>query len=155
MIGLGRVAAGDDGVGPAVLAELRRRGVPAGVELVEARDPSLVVELVGGVDVVVLVDAVVAEGVAPGTVVEAGPGELAARTVRPLTTHGIDAARALELARVLDPAGVAARIVVVGVAIEPGGGPGFGLGPAVAAGVGEAAERVLALLGGAPAAGEP
>ena len=44
VIALGQAAAGDDGVGFAILEEIRRRGVPAGVELTSAPDPTALLE---------------------------------------------------------------------------------------------------------------
>jgi hydrogenase maturation protease len=145
VIGLGQPAAGDDGVGIAVLERLHADGVPPGVELRRAVEPTALVELLT-VDVpVVLVDAV-ASGT-PGEVLELGPDELAGRGAAPYSTHGLDVEGAIALARALEPRLTPSlRIVAVGITRPPRPAPG--LSPAIAAAVPRAAARVRALVGG-------
>jgi hydrogenase maturation protease len=145
VIGLGQPAAGDDGVGVAVLERLRTDGVPPGVELVRAVEPTALVELLAVQVPVVLIDAVASA--APGEVLELGPDELAGRGAPPYSTHGLDVERAIALARALSPRITPAlRIVGVGIARPPL--RATGLSPAVAAAVPRAAERVRALVEG-------
>jgi hydrogenase maturation protease len=144
VIGLGQRTAGDDGVGLAVLEALARRGVPAGVELVQAAEESALVDLVETPLPVVLVDAVL--GTPAGEVVTLAPEELESHRRGPVSTHGLGVPRALALARAVAGARVAPAIHVVGITIARAEPYGPGLSPAVAAAVPRAAERVLALV---------
>ena len=146
VIGLGQPAAGDDGVGLAVVDALRACGAPAGVELVRAPEDAALVSLLETSAPVVLVDAVI--GSPAGEVVELDPAELARRDARGVSTHGIGVADAIALARALVPDGVAPSIRVVAVTIERPARHGAGLSPAVAAALPRAVARVLALVGG-------
>jgi hydrogenase maturation protease len=146
VIGLGQPAAGDDGVGLEVVACLRRRGVPEGVELLMVPEPSALIPLLITSAPVVLVDAVLATS--PGQVLTLTPGMLAERRPRPLSSHGLDLCQAVELARVVGGAAVSGCIRIVGVSIVRPRGVGYGLSPAVAAAVPGAAGRVLGLVGG-------
>ncbi len=147
VVGLGQPAAGDDGVGLEVVAYLRRRGVPAGVELLMVREPSALVPLLlAGTAPVVLVDAAVGDAVLgdpPGSVLDLTVDLLARRTPRPVSSHGLDLGGAVELARVLGDGEVSGRIRVVAVAIARPRGLSCGLSPEVAAAVPVAAARVL------------
>ncbi|MBI4613547.1 MAG: hydrogenase maturation protease [Planctomycetes bacterium] len=148
VIGIGEPSRGDDGVGLAVLGELRARGAPPGTELIEARDPSALVNLLVGIPLAILVDAV-AGGGPPGSVLILHPEDLEGAGVRPLSSHGIGVPGAIDLARTLFPEHAARRIEVVGIAIPFPAPPaaGTGLSPDVARAVPAAAEQVLSLLG--------
>lgn len=146
VIALGQAAAGDDGVGFAVLEALRQRRVPDGVELLQASDASAIISLLETSAPVVLVDAAV--GRSPGDVLELSPAELAGQGVQPLSSHGMGLAQAVELAAVLSPEKVSRSIRVVAVTIARPERYGHGLSPVIAAAVPRAAERVLSLIGG-------
>jgi hydrogenase maturation protease len=145
VIGLGQGAAGDDGVGLAVLEALARGGVPAGVELVRAAEESALVALVETPLPVVLVDAVL--GTPAGEVVTLAPEELESRGLRAVSTHGLGVPQALALARVVAGERTAPAIRIVGITIERAEPYTQALSPAVAAAVPRAVERVLALVG--------
>jgi len=144
VIGLGQPAAGDDGVGLAVLDALRGTPLPRDVELVAAPDASALVDLLAGADSVVLVDAVL--GGTPGAVLDLAPEDLARRGAPTFSTHGISVPQAIELAQVLGD-GPPPALRIVGVVVERPSAPGVGLSPAAAAAVPAAAARVRALLG--------
>jgi hydrogenase maturation protease len=146
VIALGQAAAGDDGAGLAVLVELRRGGVPDGVELLHAAEDGALITLLQTPEPVVLVDAVV--GGAPGEVLELGPEELATSGVHPVSTHGIGAAQAIALARTIGPATVSPAIRIVGITIAPPARYVQALSAPVAAAVPRAAARVRALVRG-------
>ena len=93
---------------------------------------------------VVIVDAVL--GSPPGRVLDLAPSDLAAGDLRPVSTHGLGVAQAIELARAVAPAGVAPCIRIVGVTIERPARYVQALSPPVAAAVAPAAARVRALL---------
>jgi hydrogenase maturation protease len=143
VVGMGQKVAGDDGVGLAVLDELRRRSLPPGTVLVHLREPMDLIELLERQARVVLVDAVLASP--PGVVVELGPEELSENAAQPASSHGMGAAQAIRLAQTLSP-GVEPRLCVVAVTIARPERYAIGLSPAVAAAVPEAADRVLSLL---------
>lgn len=145
VIALGQAAAGDDGVGLAVLEALRTRGVPAGVELVRAPEDVALVSLLETRAPVVIVDAVL--GNPAGEVLELAPAELARRGGRAVSTHGIGVPEAVELARALAPTAVTPSIRVVAVTIARPARYEQRLSPAVAAALPRAVERVLALVG--------
>jgi len=140
VVGIGQLAAGDDGVGLAVARVLAARGV----ETRESADASVLLSLLEAGRRVVLVDAVAGAG-APGSVLQLDVGALASGPT-PLSSHGIGVAEALELARTLYGAQSVARVEIVGVAItRPGGASSFGLSPAVAAAVEPAAALAASL----------
>lgn len=136
VVGIGQLAAGDDGVGLLVARVLAARGH----EVRESADASILLGLFEAGCRVVLVDAVVGGG-PPGTVMRLGPRELAAG-VAPLSSHGLGVAETLELARTLygEPA-----IAIVGVAIDRPEHASLAVSPAVAAAIEAAAALVAAL----------
>ncbi|MBA3905936.1 MAG: hydrogenase maturation protease [Pseudonocardiales bacterium] len=149
--GIGNTFLSDDGFGVEVIAGLRDRELPEGVEVVDTgiRGMHLAYQLLDGYDVLVLVDAV-ARGSVPGTlyILEHdldSPRESGAA----LDAHGMDPAAVLDLldglatAMGLDrPVG---RVLVVGC--EPDRlEEGMGLSPAVAAAVAPAVDTVIELV---------
>ncbi len=148
IVALGQRAAGDDAVGLAVLDALRRAALPPGTELVEAAEATALVDLLVTDRPVVVVDAVVGPG-RIGEVLALDAGALATSTDRPVSTHGVDVAQALALARVLSPETAARSIAIVAVRIAPPARFTHGLSDAVAAAVPRAVSTVLACLGGA------
>ena len=147
VIGIGQPAAGDDGVGIAVLRYLRAQAGLSGADLVEAAEPSALIPWLEGADPVILVDAVLGGG-APGTVLRLTPESAAASAVQPLSTHGMGVVQAVELARALAPEAVATRIWIVGVCIAQPERYAHALSPAVEQAVPHAATLVVELLGG-------
>lgn len=144
VVGMGQTAAGDDGVGRAVLDELGRRSVPRGTELIHLADPMSLVSLLESAERVVLVDAVLASP--PGVVVELGAEELSSKASQPASSHGLGAAQAIELARSLSPTAIP-DVRVVAITIGRPDRYRMGLSPEVAAAVPKAADRILELLG--------
>lgn len=147
VVGLGRRWFGDDAVGPLVIDALRRRAVE-GLELIEANDPSDLVELVQTGLPVVIVDAAIRVGgparPTPGRVEVLDP-----RTLRPdvglgLSSHGVDVSTALRIAETL--AGVDGVAPSIELVIVHARAPGEGLPrlhPEVEAAIPEAVTRVL------------
>jgi len=142
IVGIGQPVAGDDGVGIAVLDELRRRRVPPGAELVPLVDPTELVALLEGPARIIVIDAV--RATPAGAVIELDPEELAVTAAHP---HGLGVAQAIALARVLSPNVAPPRVRIVGVTIGPPERGRCGLSPGVAAAVPVAAARVLVVLG--------
>jgi len=141
---VGQQWAGDDGVGLAVIRELRR--LNSQLDLVEIDDPARLIELLcEGADPVVIVDAVMDDGPA-GRVLLIDCRRGAPRLQsHPLSTHGIDPMQAIELARAAHPGRVASRIFVIGVTIVEASGPGHNLSAPVQAAVARAAARAIAI----------
>ena len=79
-------------------------------------------------------------------------GALAAG-VRPLSSHGLGVAEALEVARALHGDGAVGEVQIVGVVIERPRAPGSGLSPAVAAAVAPAAALARRLARAQPITG--
>jgi hydrogenase maturation protease len=117
VIGCGNLDGGDDAIGlSAVRGAAQALRSRPNVDVVEAGMPVRVLELMTGVDAVVLVDAVrtIGERRPPGTVVrvEAGPEGLPAGMRPQLSSHGIGLADAVHLASAL---GASPRVVLIGV----------------------------------------
>jgi hydrogenase maturation protease len=127
VIGCGNPDAGDDAVG--LLAVERARpeleSLP-GVEVVQAGLALRVVDLLEGVDAVIVVDAVRAPrgGRSPGTLVrvEAGPDGLPADVRSSLSSHGFGVAEAIGLAAALDRAPAVVFLGVEVADVTAGGG---------------------------------
>ena len=149
VIGLGSADRGDDAVGPEVSRAVAERGLP-GVRSLESENPTGLLELWSGHDVVVVVDAVRSGGPV-GSIHQLETGDGAPRMPERAWwatgrggTHAFGLAAAVELGRALHR--LPARLVVVGVEADSFeyGAP---LTAPVAAAVPAAAERVLAVLG--------
>jgi len=100
VIGVGNPYRADDGVGPAVLAELERRR-PPGVDLIVADgEPSQLLDAWAGRDLAVVVDAVLCDPSTPGRIHRTHlPDLLPGATA---STHGLGIPDALRLAEVLE-----------------------------------------------------
>jgi hydrogenase maturation protease len=149
IIGIGNVLAGDDAVGPHVVAVLEARfELPDGVEVIDAGTPGYdLTAFLVGLDAVVLVDAVKAKG-APGEVRTFDRASiLEKRPVLALSPHEPGVREALLNAEFM---GVTPPVVRL-VGVIPGGNTtGLGLSAEVRAAVPAAVEAVareLAALG--------
>ena len=139
VVGIGQLAAGDDAVGLLVARNVAAKGIVAR----ECADASLLLTLLGDGRRVVVVDAVVGGG-APGTVSKLDAGALGSGP-RPLSSHGLGVAEAIELARALYGEGAVALLSIVGVVIEPPTDVAMGLSEAVAAAIEPASQLVTML----------
>lgn len=136
VIGIGNEFRRDDGIGPAVAAELTARNLP-GVRVVAcAAEPAALLEAWAGAGRAVLVDAAV--GDQPGRVRTCGLDALAEPS--PVSSHDLSVRQAYELGRALGRAPESVAVVTVDVADT---GHGQGLSPAVQAALPEAARAVL------------
>lgn len=145
VVALGQRAAGDDGVGLAVLDRLREHA-PPGVELVELADASALIPLIETSAPLVVVDAVVMDGRSAGDVVEL-EAEALPPGARPVSSHGIDLCQAIAIGRSL--AGRDAntpRIRLVAIAIELPICGSFGLSRRVEAAIPRAVHAVWSAL---------
>ena len=132
VIGCGNLDAGDDAVGLLAVREARA-SLPPEVEVVEAGLALRVLDLLDGVDAVVVVDAVRAQhgGRVPGVLIraEGGSGGLPVELRSSLSSHGLGLSEAVGLAGALGPL---PRVVFVGVEVADLVA-GHGLSPAVGA----------------------
>lgn len=146
---LGNPLMGDDGAGAAVLEELRRRGVPAGVRLYDAGAAGidLLMEL-EGVNTLILLDALASEDPAGTVRVLEGEEIFHYAEGRGMGSHQPSLAGTLRLAGRLGL--MPARVAVVGITARQFA-LGAGLSQEVADAVTRAADAVQALLGAAAA----
>jgi hydrogenase maturation protease len=140
VIGLGQPAAGDDGVGVAVIVRLRADRALEAVSCETAAEASILVERLQTGVPVVIVDALVGGGRAGDVLVL--DVESLAGDVRPLSTHGISVAQAIALARTLAPEAVSPMIRVVGIVVEAARAGETKLSPAIVAAVPAACAKV-------------
>jgi hydrogenase maturation protease len=146
VVAFGQTAAGDDGVGLAILVELRRASLPKSIESIHLRDPVDLVPLLTEYARLVLIDAVIAQPV--GAILDLDLEQLATQVRSPLSCHGLRVTQAIELARSLDSNLALPEIRIVAVGIERPDQSKMGLSPAVAAAIPGAAKRVLLILQG-------
>jgi hydrogenase maturation protease len=123
VIGVGNRDRGDDGIGPAIIDDLSCRVGDDVVTIVREGDLAVLPLLWESNDDVVIVDANVSSGPI-GELREIDPGQLTPSAG--MSTHGLDVADAIRLARRLD--WLPARLRVFGVS-----GRDFGHGPMSAA----------------------
>jgi hydrogenase maturation protease len=139
VIGVGNELRRDDGAGPAVIAELRRRSLKDVCLVVSDGEPSRLIDLWSGVDLAIVVDAVLAAAEEPGrvreldSVREALPGA---------SSHALGLGVAARLGEALGRMPARLRIYVIEGADF---GYGSGLCPPVARAVTEVADRIAAL----------
>jgi hydrogenase maturation protease len=138
VIGVGNEYRRDDGVGPAVVTRLRRRGLP-GVRLEECDgETGRLLELWRDATLVVIVDAVRTEHPQPGRVHRRSLRHPAV-VGRAASSHSSDLGGAVELARAL---GRLPQVLLL-YAVEAGDTSfGAGLSPPVAAAVDRVADEI-------------
>jgi hydrogenase maturation protease len=142
IIALGQRAAGDDGVGVAVLEALRALAPPE-LELHEISADLDVMGLLQTAQPVLLLDGLV--GGVPGAVRVLSLEQLCAVSPSLVSTQGFGLLEAITLARELEPARTSPNIRAVTVGIARPDAPRDGLTAEVAAAVPRAAEIVLDL----------
>jgi hydrogenase maturation protease len=143
IVGLGRLDRGDDGVGPAVVAGLALDD-RLDVESMLLDDPTALIDLWTGRELVIVVDAV-SSGSPPGTIhtIDATTGPLPQRPWAASGSHAFGLGAAVELARVLGR--LPDHLLLVGIEVETTD-HGQALSPAVAAAVEPAATAVSEVL---------
>lgn len=140
VIGIGNSFRRDDGIGPAVAAEIARRALPGIRVLRCAAEPTAILDAWEGATRVVLIDA--ARGGILGRVRRCAVAEL----VEPVavSSHDLSLRQTVELGRALGRVPDSVTVVSVDVADT---GHGEGLTPAVQAALPEAVRVVLEILG--------
>jgi len=139
IIGLGNLLRGDDAVGLLAARRLRER-VDDRTEVVEAEMAGVeILELMAGARVVILIDAT-RSGHAPGTMhrLDAAIGPIS-QTLFPHSSHALNAADALELARTLGA--LPPTVIVYGIEVGDTSA-GQPLSPQVARALDEVVEQI-------------
>lgn len=137
--GVGNPDRGDDGFGLAVIDRLST-DTPAGVRLARCRgDMAALIETISEAEFAIVVDAMVAGGAVGGVRRMDATTPLRGQSVRFASTHSVNLAEAIELARALGK--LPPRLLVYGV--EAGQ---FGLGAPMSAAVAIAVEKVAAAI---------
>ncbi len=142
--GVGNIFLGDDGFGSEVARRLAARPLPDGVRVVDygIGGIHLAYDLLAGVDLLVLVDAL-PRGVAPGTVALVEVTDADDIDGGTVDSHAMDPTTVFASLRALG--GTVPPVVVVGC--EPADmAQGVGLSPPVAAAVEPTVEQILTLL---------
>ena len=147
VVGLGQPLAGDDGVGPAVVAALPP--LPYTVETLVTTDPLRLADVLGGRTLTILVDAAVDAG-PPGTVHVLEEAQVLRQGIHPVSSHALDVLDVLDLVRTVRPENLPARLVLVLVAITRPVAPAVEMTAPVQHAVAQAVQRVMSLLGQAP-----
>ncbi|RDH78187.1 peptidase M52 [Mycolicibacterium moriokaense] len=142
LIGVGNTFRRDDGVGPAVAAEVARLGVDELDVVSVPGEPTAILDAWTGARVAVVVDAALGADSSPGRIRRWTPGAFAASPAT--SSHGFGLAQTYELGRALDR--LPGSVVVVTVDIVDAG-LGLGLSAPVAAAVPHAVSAVLAEFG--------
>ncbi|MEU7767740.1 hydrogenase maturation protease [Nocardia sp. NPDC049190] len=139
VIGLGNQYRGDDAVGPAVVSELQRYRLPDVELILSDGEPVGLLEAWSGVDLAILVDAVLREPSDPGRIWRSTVDNLHGVT-HSASTHTLSVPEALLLGRALDR--VPGKLIVI--AVEAADlDYGLGLSAPVAAAVPRVVETVL------------
>jgi hydrogenase maturation protease len=143
VIGIGQDAAGDDAVGFHVIAALRDRVSGSDAELHSVRDPMALLDLVDGVDLAIIVDAVV--GPPPGSIQVLDLEGISREPPGGFSSHGIGVGQVIALAReVLAKPPRAVKFIAMG--IEQPRRYATALSPTVRAALEPAADAVLHLI---------
>jgi len=145
VVGVGNTLLADEGFGIYVVRELRRAGVPEGVEAIEAGVAGYsLLDLLPGASKAIFVDAV-EMGMEPGRLARFTPQEVVSTgDGKAFSLHQVGLLEVLELARAL---GQGAETVIIGVQPERVA-PGEGLSPVVQAKVQDAVGMVRAEIEG-------
>jgi len=142
---IGNDLVADDGVGPAIYAELAGRVLPSTVRLrlLGLGGMAMIGEFAGE-DLLIVVDALQL-GADPGTV-HVLPWDQLPASASHVSCHGIGIREAVEVSRRLYPRQTPAEVYLIGIEGRCFDQLGEGLSPEVATGVAAAADRVVELL---------
>jgi hydrogenase maturation protease len=143
VIGIGNELRRDDGIGPAVTAEVQRREIPGVRVVISHGEPMGLLDAWAGMRLAVVIDAVVCEPATPGRWCRIPAGQLPP-SAGTAGTHGFGVAKAIELGRVLDR--VPQQLIIYAVEVLDVS-VGLGLSAPVAAAVPVLVDAVLGELG--------
>ena len=139
VIGVGNEYRRDDGAAVEVIGRLRRRHLP-GVNLaVTDGEPSRLMDLWEGADLVIVVDAIHIEPSVPGRVHTIVVEQTSLQAPSTASSHGLGLGEAVELARTLGR--LPARLIIIGME-----GADFSVGPGLTPAVGERVQDAVDLV---------
>jgi len=140
ILGIGNILLRDEGVGVHVVREIRKRTLPAEVEVYDGGTFGIdLIDTIAGRRLCLVIDAVQADA-PPGTVLKFGPEEMAAKETRDMSLHQLGLLETLSMARQLGCA--PAAVVIFGV-VPKDMAPGLDLSAEVAAVVPKVVDLVL------------
>ena len=116
VMGVGNPLMGDDGIGPRVV-ELLRAGYafPDNVEIVDAGSMSfMILDLLRGIDRLIIIDAVRETGEVPGTVLRMTPEEIAPNQI----AHSLHDTRLVDVLQAAELMGSTPQTIAFGIEIE-------------------------------------
>jgi len=117
VIGCGNPLASDDGVGVRVIRELKKLALPKEVEIIEAgNDPFRLIDLIRGASTIILVDAVLGDGL-PGIIHRLSLKNMDYEKTKNLSLHRVNILEILKLCRELYPLDVPENIIIFGVEV--------------------------------------
>ncbi len=140
VLGIGNILLRDEGVGVHVVREIRKRTLPAEVEVYDGGTFGIdLIDTIAGRRLCLVIDAVQSDA-PPGTVLKFGPEEMAAKETRDMSLHQLGLLETLAMARQLGCA--PAAVVIFGV-VPKDMAPGLDLSAEVAAVVPKVVDLVL------------
>ena len=143
LIGVGNPYRRDDGIGPALIAEVAKHRLSGVTMTVTDGEPTALIDAWTGAELAVVVDAVRCDPATPGRIHRTTAGASLLRTAS-ASTHGLGIPDAIRLAEAL---GLAPQRLVVFAVEAADVGLGLGLSPAVAAAIPALTRAVLSELG--------
>jgi hydrogenase maturation protease len=147
VLGIGNEILTDDGVGPRVVEEARKRWFGDGVCFETTFQAGMtLVDLITGYDTLIIVDALQTGG-KPGELYRLTPEDMQIPNTAPVPEHRIGILRALELGRSLG-LDMPERVEILAIEAADVTSFGEGLTPGVAASIPGAVREVLSLLTG-------
>ena len=139
VIGIGNEYRCDDGVGPAVAADINERALPGVRVVTGVQDPISLLDVWSGVALAVVIDAAVASPSTPGRIHRITVSDVTAADG--VSTHGLDVTQALALGQAV---GREPDQLVVFTVEAADTGHGIGLTPQVARAVPQVVDMVVA-----------
>ncbi|HUL62092.1 MAG TPA: hydrogenase maturation protease, partial [Methanocella sp.] len=117
VLGVGNLLMGDDGFGPRVLDELRKRNLPPNVELIDAGVGGMsILSWIEDADKVIIIDSIHFEGYEVGDIVRFTDKELPPPTMFGLSLHDINLVDTLKIGQLVQK--MPEEIVIYGVQID-------------------------------------
>lgn len=146
IFGIGQGAAGDDGVGLAIVRALNDENLPDSVVVHELKDPLRLIDYLDGDDQVIIVDAVV-NNEGPGHIKILTSDDLAEENLSTLSSHGTNISQVFELAGTLISTKIKSNIRIVGVTISRPTHYTYQMSPMVKAAIPRAISRIREMVG--------
>jgi hydrogenase maturation protease len=142
VLGIGNILVGDDGFGPRVIEELRKRPLPENVELIDAGVGGMaILSWIEGADKIVIVDSVQTNDEPAGTVYRFTDKELPPSDMFMLSLHDLNLVDTINIGRMVQK--MPEEIVIYGVEVRRVIEFTMEMSPEVEAAVAEVADLVM------------